>query len=172
MDTAVNAQQRGTGRFGRRLNMIVPRSNFSCNGRITGFMASLDRDRLFCVNPRIVVWQPVNSQRTVYSFRSSYQLNNNDIVAVGNYRFANVSFTGDDRLDFQSGDVIGYQHSSQPCYRVWSIRTEGYITYFTSESMVDINSANEVIGWQPLIKVFIGMTHSMHTCNGLCIVLL
>ena len=162
MDTTVNAQQRGTNTLGRLVNVVVPRYNFSCNGRITGFMASLNQDESFCVNPRIVVWQPVNSQRTIYSFRNSYRLNDDDIVAIGNYHFANVSFTEDDRLDFQSGDVIGYQHRSGPCYTVWSIRTEGYITYSTSESMVDINRANAAIGWQPLIEVFIGMAHSIH----------
>ena len=166
MDTAANVQQRGTDTLGNRLNVIVLRYNFSCNGRITGFMASLDQDESSrCGNPRIVVWQPVNSQRTVYSFRNSYRLNDDDIVAIGNYHFASVSFTGDNRLDFQSGDVIGYRHGSRPCYTVWSIRTDGYITYHSRSSAfsisIDINNANAV-GWQPLVEVFIGMTHSIH----------
>ena len=173
VDTAVNAQQQGTDTLGNFVNVVVPRSNFSCNGRITGFMASLNRDggRL-CNNPLLFVWQP-DRRPTVYSFRSAYQLNDDDIVAIGNYHFANMSLTGDDRLEFQSGDAIGYQHRFRPCYTVWSIRTEGYTTYSTSSSRIDINRVNTAVGWRPLIQVFYGMTHSvLYIRYSLCIILL
>ena len=37
----VNVQQLGDNRLSSNLYVIVPRNNFSCNGRITGYMASL-----------------------------------------------------------------------------------------------------------------------------------
>ena len=42
------------------------------------------------------------------------------------YNFSNVSFTGNDRIKFKSGDVIGYQ---QACYEVWNNATIGYTSY-------------------------------------------
>ena len=69
MDT-VNTQQRGTDQLNNDMYVIVPRSNFSCNGRITGYMASLNQtnDQFDdCANPRIIVWHPLtqNEQCTV-----------------------------------------------------------------------------------------------------------
>ena len=63
MDT-VNAQQQGTDQL---LNVIVPRSNFSCNGRITGYMVSLNRstdadNNDQCTNPRILILRPLDRE--------------------------------------------------------------------------------------------------------------
>ena len=162
VDTAVNVQQQGTNRLSSNLYVIVPRSNFSCNGRITGYLASLDQDDdEDCSYPRIVLWRPLNTEKTMYSYINRYTVRRNDIDRVGSYYFANTSFNGNDRIEFQSGDVIGYQHRSSPCYRVWSISTTGYISYSTSStsSTIDINSVTATSSRQPLIQVLFGMAH-------------
>ena len=175
MDT-VNVQQRGTDRLGNNLYVIVPRSNFSCNGRITGYMASLNQDEvLLCEDPGVVIiiWQPMNTERTLYRIRGSYELRSGDINAMGDYYFADVSFTGSDRIEFQSGDVIGYRHifdsgllnllgNRPPCYTVWNIRTAGYTSYSVSATVGNniINtgdgSAVATTDRQPLIQVIFG----------------
>ena len=145
-------------------------------------MASLNQDlRSSCVDPGVViiVWQPMNPEQTLYSIRDSYTLSNDDINGMGDYYFANVSFTGNDRIEFQSGDVIGYRHIFEegglldllnindrpPCYRVWNIRTAGYTSYSVSVTVdegdiIDIDDRSAVAintDRQPLIQVTFGM---------------
>ena len=157
MDT-VNVEQEGTDQLGSSLYVVVPRSNFSCNGRITGYMVSLDQDDdEDCNNPRILIWRPSNTEQTTYSIINTYTLRRGDIDRMGSYYYADVTFTGNDRIEFQSGDVIGYRHRSSPCYRVWSIQTEGYTAYSSSSNndgtstFVTANSDR-----QPLIQVVFG----------------
>ena len=150
---------------------VVPRSNFSCNGRITGYMVSLNQNRdSFCRNPGIIVWQPMNTERTLYRARDSYTLSNDDINAMGDYYFANVSFTGNDRIEFQSGDVIGYWHASSSCYTMWNIRTAGYTSYNASLPSDAFNISDDSVAIttdrQPLIQVNFGKSHN---CNTLTI---
>ena len=59
----VNALKRGTNELSNNLYVIVPRSNFSCNGRITGYMVSLNQNdggkkNGECDFPSILVWHP------------------------------------------------------------------------------------------------------------------
>ena len=109
----VNVRQRGTNQSGIDVYVLVPRSRFSCNGRITGYMASLyqnynEEDIEACSNPRILIWYPLNRDQTLYSIRNATRLRNNLIKELGDYYFAKESFTETDRIEFQSGDVIGY----------------------------------------------------------------
>ena len=165
MDT-VNVQQQGDNRLSSNLYVIVPRSNFSCNGRITRYMASLfQNDNEFdeCNFPRILVWRPSNTEQTIYTIQNTYTLQRNDIDNMRNYYLADVSFTNNDRIEFQSGDVIGYQHRSSPCYTAWSINTPGYTSYTRSTNFFfnTINIGSSFItantNRQPLIQVTFGM---------------
>ena len=179
MDT-VNVQQQGMDRLGRNSFVIVPRGNFSCNGRITGYMASMDRNADFpCYYLRVFVWQPMNTAQTIFSIRNTYVLNNSYINSMGNYYFANVSFTGNERIEFQSGDVIGYWHRSslvlRPCYRVWNIRTAGYTSYrvgatrdnpFIDTININDGSSAAITDRQPLIQVTFGISSTFQSkCN-------
>jgi len=152
----VNVQQQGIDRLSGNF-FIVPRSNFSCNGRITGFMASLNQDRNnSCSNPVIIVWQPLNTEQTLYSIRDTYELSSSNINA-------NESFTENNGMEFQSGDVIGYRYRFDPCYTVWNIGTPGYTSYsvgLTQENnTININgSAIATTDRQPLIQATFGMT--------------
>ena len=82
------------------------------------------------------------------------------------YYFANISFAGDDRAEFQSGDVIGYhQQRLRPCYRVWNIESEGYTSYQVNNATINIEdnsftNVRAIHNSQPLIQVVFGMTHS------------
>ena len=167
MDT-VTVQQQGSDRLSNNLYVIVPRNNFSCNGRITGYMVSLyqneDDDFDECNFPRILLWHPMNTDQTAYTIDDTYTLSNSDINRMGSYYFADVSFNGNDRIEFQSGDVIGYRHRSSPCYTVYSIRTGGYTSYNVrsiSNDMInmDDSSVTATANRQPLIQVIFGMTY-------------
>ena len=161
MDT-VNAEQEGTNHLVWGLYVVVPRSNFSCNGRITGYMVSLDQDNdEDCDNPRILIWRPSNTEQTTYNIQNSYTLSGGDISVMGSYYYADVTFERNERIEFQSGDVIGYQHRFNPCYRVWSIQTEGYTAYSSFFNTIDINGTSVFVNSdrQPLIHVIFGKKH-------------
>ena len=169
----VNVRQRGTHQSSIDEYVIFPRSRFSCNGRITGYMASLyqnynEEDIEACSNPRILIWRPLNRDQTIYSVRNANRLRNNPIKELGDYYFAKESFTGTDRIEFQSGDVIGYQQRLTPCYTVWSNEVEGYTSYGASsitDDTVNINdsSVTAYSNLQPLIQVDFGTIHIKST---------
>ena len=95
MDT-VNVQQQGTNQLNTDMYVIVPRSNFSCNGRITGYMASLNQtnDQFEeYTNSRIVIWRLMNAEKTVYSIINEYRLRNIHINSMEDYHLSNVTLT-------------------------------------------------------------------------------
>ena len=60
------------------------------------------------------------------------------LIGSNNFTIINISLTGNDALEFQSGDVIGYYHSAQSCYQVTDIETTGYVLYrFNGSSFLD-----------------------------------
>ena len=76
------------------------------------------------------------------------------------YYLGNVSCNGSNRIEFQSGDVIGYHQGRQVLYQLWNIMANGYISYHSDESnplntfsISDASSSNNV---QPLIEVMYG----------------
>ena len=79
-----------------------------------------------------------------------------------------VSCTGDNRTEFQTGDVIGYHHGTPLRYQLWSIDSNGYTTYFHRDTISPLNTftiiSNDVQSAnnrQPLIEVMYGkITHS------------
>ena len=75
------------------------------------------------------------------------------------YYLGNVTCTGDNRIEFQSGDVIGYYHGNEVRYQLWSIGTMGYTSYSRDEeSPPNIFNTNNVDSdtSQPLIQVLYG----------------
>ena len=102
--------------------MIVPSSAFSCNGRVTGYLISLESDSLSGDYPRVQVWHPTGP--TMYTrVYTECPLTANDIsmMSDGNgdeYYLGNVSCTGNSRIEFQSSDIIGYHHGSPVRYKL------------------------------------------------------
>ena len=160
---SVNVQQIGNV-LGRNRLAIIPRLNFTCNGRITSIRA-----RVAFANGRrdflsFQLWRPSSVDLTVYNIvdDSEVQLQSDDQVTRGsnNLLEANIILTGNDTIEFQSGDVVGYYHPSDARYRVRTIQTDGYILYQfnglppTSVNLSDADrNDNER---QPLIQFTIG----------------
>ena len=41
----------------------------------------------------------------------------------------NITLNDDDRIEFEAGDFIGFYHPPDTRFRVWSIKTSGYIAF-------------------------------------------
>ena len=157
----VNVRQQGTGAEGTTIQVIVPRFEFSCNGRITSYLISLDlNDEVSGEYPSVQVWHPTSS--TVYTrVDTECALTANDISNMRDYYLGNVSCNGNNRIEFQSGDVIGYHQGDELRYRLWTIETMGYTSYYHDESnpltTFNINNVDNTIeNRQPLIQVMYG----------------
>ena len=79
-----------------------------------------------------------------------------------------VSCTGDNRTEFQTGDVIGYHHGTPLRYQLWSIDSNGYTTYFHRDTISPLNTftiiSNDVQSAdnkQPLIEVMYGKINTL-----------
>ena len=116
--------------------------------------------------PLFQVWHPTSLNASTYYKIGEVRLPEGDFVAVGadrNYDQANVSLNGTSRIEFQSGDVIGYYQPSLSQRLIWSIQTSGYTSYsnnVTSPSTsIDISTVgNADNNHQPLIAIMFGKT--------------
>ena len=153
---SVDIDQNGQDQIGRGRLAIIPRLNFTCNGRITSIRARVsvsgNRDDYLSFQ----VWRAVSVGSTVYNRIGEVQLHSDDqVTGSGNNRIANIILTGNDIIEFQSGDVVGYYHPSDARYRVRTIQTNGYRLYEFTESST--SSSFNLIGngidqRQPLIQ--------------------
>jgi len=156
----VTVNQEGTNKQNTDSQVIVPESDFCCDGRVTGYLISLDQLSSDSGDyPSIQVWRPSGSNN--YIEISRYTLTQNDISSMNNYYLANISFTGADRIEFQSGDVIGYHLPNTLRYTVWNIETTGYTSFSISASSPLSNfrtnrAENMDPDRQPLIQVLYG----------------
>ena len=156
----VNIQQSGDNVIDHG-QAIIPRLNFTCNGRITGIRARLwiyswewERDY-----PVFQVWRQIGGS-TMYNKIGKVQLQSNDEVTKGSndYWEQNIILTGNNIIEVQSGDVVGYYHPFDAHYRVPSIQTDGYTLYqFNgSHESVDLNNGYNYMDHQPLLQFTIG----------------
>ena len=71
-----------------------------------------------------------------------------------------MSCTGDNRIEFQSGDIIGYYHANNVRYRLWNIETVGYTSYVRDEdsppNTFNVNGVDDSTTRQPLIQMLYG----------------
>ena len=131
-------------------------------------MISLERDGDSGNFPSVQVWRPMN--QAIYTLVGTVcALTANDIDEMtdnmgdvtGEYFLGEVSCTGNNRIDFQSGDVIGYHQGDELRYRVWNINAMGYTSYHHDVSSplttFNINNVDGTIDdMQPLIQVIYG----------------
>ena len=159
----VDIQQDGDINFGRNRTAIIPRLNFTCNGRITSIRA---RVRFFSNGnkyPFFQVWRPASVGSTIYSKVGEVKLQSDDqVTGNGTYQTATIILTGKNRIEVQSGDVVGYYHPSNSRYVVRDIQTDGYVLYrFNGPPAADnsdINTTNFMFNnRQPLLQFTIGM---------------
>ena len=90
------------------------------------------------------------------------------MTGSGEYRTANIILTGSDKIEVQSGDVVGYYREFGARYRLRTIQTDGYILYefdgSRAQTSVDLNNADHDTNEQPLIEVTIGKGVFSHCC--------
>ena len=160
----VNVQQNGNKNINRSSLAIIPRFNFTCNGTITGIRARVivDDNKNRNEYPSFQVWRPISVGSTIYNRIGEVQLQSNQVTGSGTYRTANIILTGNNTIEFQSGDVVGYYHPLQSRYRVRDTSTAGYVLYrFDSPSVpnsVNLSNSDDIVGnsRQPLIQFIIG----------------
>ena len=147
---------------GRNKSAIVPHLNFSCNGRITSIRAGVKKSESFMDFLYFQIWRPSSTSSQLYHKIDEVQLQSDEQVIKGiNDFLVNVTLSGDNAIEFQSGDVIGYYHPPDSRYLVLDIITDGYVQYQFNGSLNDsanISEANKVFNArQPLFEFTIGM---------------
>ena len=110
----VNVLQQGINASVTCTQVIVAEYNISCDGRITGYLMHLSLNKNGSEGyPTVQVWCPINQTSSVYSIvGTAYALSTDNITTNipgdGFYYLGNVSCTGTNRTEFQTGDVIEY----------------------------------------------------------------
>ena len=161
---SVNIQQRGLI-IGRNRLAIIPRLNFTCDGRITSIRARVFMSFDFRDYPSFQVWRPSSAGSTIYNKIGEVQLQSDDqVTGIGFYQTANIVLTGNNTIEFQSGDVVGYYHPPQSRYQVVNIfhTGNGYMLYrfdgSPAPTSIDIGERDVKLDfYQPLLQFSIGM---------------
>ena len=160
----VDIQQNDAASFGRNRLAIIPRLNFTCDGRITSIRARVAYSSTRNRYPFFQVWRPADS--TIYNKVGEVQLqSDNQVTGNGTYRIANIILTGNNRIEVKSRDVVGYYHPSNSRYLVRDIRTDGYVLYrFDGQPAVDnsedLSQRDRMFNnRQPLLQFDIGIYH-------------
>ena len=172
----IDINQQGANTLSTSGLVVVPEYNFSCNGRITSYLIRLEENVVDSTEyPSIQVWRPINQNSTIYNrVGAMCILTADDIVNIFEngslYHLGNVSCTGNNRIKFQSGDVIGYYQSNSSHYRLLNINTtEGYTSYSSNNSSltsIDISNIDHTYqSTQPLIQVMYGKVRMQHIEN-------
>ena len=169
----VDVQQDGDNQIGRDRLAIIPRLNFTCNGRITGITARVRLVNRRSDYPRFQVWRAESINSTIYNKIGEVQLQSDDqVTGSGRYRTANIIFTGNSTIEVQSGDVVGYYQPLDIRYHVRTIQTDGYILYQFNGSSKSVNLSRGTYRneRQPLIQFTIGNKCQYYIINQLAII--
>ena len=161
--------QRGNTSLLANAQMVVPESNFSCNGRVTGYLISLRMVSASGSYPTVQVWHATNPP--LYTRADTECLLTATDISImtddmGNdYYLGNVSCTGSNRIEFQSGDIIGYHQGDPLSYEVWSSNNSiGYTTAIRLNEPTPLTTIDSIDGsannMQPLIQILYGKMHT------------
>ena len=158
---SVDIQQGGDNQIGHDILAIIPHLNFTCNGRITSIRARMDFNDRRNDYPFFQVWRPASFGSTIYNKTGEVQLQSDDqVTGSGTYRTTNITLTGNNTIEVQSGDVVGYYHPPDSRYRMRTIQTREYILYQFAGSpglSVNLSNADQINNnRQPLIQFTIG----------------
>ncbi|XP_065904304.1 receptor-type tyrosine-protein phosphatase delta-like isoform X2 [Dysidea avara] len=118
--------------------VIVPRLNFTCNGRITNIRVRVET-RTGTNFPSIQVWR-LTPTPELYSLVDQVQIQSSHINNQLANQEAIISLTGNNRIQFLSGDVIGFYNPPNSRYVFEDIETPGYVYYvFVGSSASSLN---------------------------------
>ena len=114
--------------------------------------------------PSFQVWRPASVSSKTYNKIGEVQLQSDDqLYEVDDiFRIANITLTGNNTIEVQSGDVVGYYHPPDARLRVIARRTNEYRVYEFSgtREVVNLNNifnnTNYFLNLQPLIQFIIG----------------
>ena len=168
---SVEIQQDGDDEISYQRIAIIPHLNFTCNGRITVIRARVRRANQDNFS-FFQVWRPSSTSSTTYNRTGEVQLSHDQVTGSGTYRTATIILTGNNRMEVQSGDVVGYYRQSYSRYRLRTIQTDGYMQYefdgTNAPTSVNLNNADRYINErQPLIEFTIGKcVHSITVVYG------
>ena len=149
--------------------MIIPECSFSCNGRITGYLASLEVfDDHLNSHFTLQVWHPTSSDSGRYSRVGNecpLTFNNINVMTDSTDYWRNVSCTGNNRIEFQSGDVIGYYQNNSLQNQLWGVVYVGYKSYVYKTPMalntVSIKNFNQTFDEQLLLQIMFGKNYNI-----------
>ena len=160
----VDVQQQGDTQLHANSQVIIPMSNTSCSGRITGFMISLSQEQNGNNYLIFEVWSPINISSEIYEMKAEYVLTKHDINNTRDYYFANVSFAENERVKIEKGSFIGIYQPPNPLCAVQTINSTEY-SYYTYRGMIPrmnlnitraLNECTLVNNSQPLIQIVFG----------------
>ena len=148
--------------------MIAPSLTFTCNGRVTSVTASLVGGALLGTPgtelPVFQVWHPVLPGSSVYSIVGQVQFNSG-VHLNSFYYISTVLLAEDDRIEFQSGDVIACYQPTNPLRGMQLIDASSdanYTAYINfganlNATTIDINGTDYIeFAFQPLINITTG----------------
>ena len=160
----VDIQQMGDDQLGNndigRLG-IFPRLNFTCNGRITSIRARVRLRNSGSSISYFQVWRPSSPNSQIYNKTAEVVILEDNVFTGSNgSQEVNISLSGDNRTEIQSGDVVGYYHPTSVRYAIRDLRTDGYVLYgFTTNQTDSVNltdADNTINRRQPIIQFTIG----------------
>ena len=165
IDVVDDVQRTGDSQILANRTVIVPRLNFVCSGRITNIRVRISSDNTGTNFPYIQVWRQSPTPQ-LYSVVGAVQIESDHLNTQLSYLEAIISLTGNNRIQFLSGDVIGFYNPSDSGYVTRDIRTSGYVFYVfigSDDSSLNLNNADlSFNGRQPLIQFTLGKYGDSH----------
>ena len=75
--------------------------------------------------PYFQVWRQITNNLLIFTNIGEVQLQESQVSQCNNNDYCNINIvlTGNDTIEFQSGDVVGFYHPSDIRYRVRTQRT-------------------------------------------------
>ncbi|XP_065906945.1 uncharacterized protein [Dysidea avara] len=172
IDVVDNVQQTPDSQTIANRTVIVPRLNFTCNGRITNIRVRIDSateipnyDNTGTNFPYIQVWRQSPTSQLNYSLVNKVQIQSDHLNTQLTYLEAIIPLTGNNRIQFLSGDVIGFYNPPDSGYVIRDIQTPGYVFYvFIGSNASSFNLSTGIMsdGRQPLIQFTLDIL-----CNNL-----
>jgi len=159
-----NVQQVGNSPIFPDKTVIVPRLKFTCNGRIANIRVGINDITAGTNFPYIQVWRQLSASQN-YILVDGVQIQSNHLNTRLTYLEAIISLTGDNRIQFLSGDVIGFYNPPDSGYIIRDVATTGYAYHVFPGSIAssfDFNNFSFTNNGQPLIQFTLGKYGDSH----------